>query len=95
AAAPRKRRRRGGRGRSRRAGEATPAEATAAAGKPTSENDQPRGERRPPRERRPGGEGNGTRPSRQVTVQSGVSAESKAPNKPGFFRRLTRLFTGR
>jgi ATP-dependent RNA helicase RhlB len=93
--APRKRRRRGGRGRNRRDGEASGSEATAAAARPASENGAPRGERRPPRERRAGNEAAAGRPSRQVAVQSGVPAEASAPKKPGFFRRLTRLFTGR
>ena len=94
--APRKRRRRGGRGRNRRDGEAAPAEAGAAAtSRPAAENNAPRGERRPPRERRPGNEAAAGRPSRQVAVQSGLPAETAAPKKPGFFRRLTRLFTGR
>ncbi|MGA0587207.1 DEAD/DEAH box helicase [Dyella sp. KRB-257] len=88
--APRKRRRRGGRGRHRRDGEGAPAEAGAAA-----QTNAPRDERRPPRERRPSSDVAGTRPSRQVTVQSGMPAVSAASKKPGFFRRLTRLFTGR
>ena len=93
---PRKRRRRGGRGRNRRDGEAASAEAGAAAtSRPAAENNAPRGERRPPRERRAGNEVAAGRPSRQVAVQSGVPAEASAPKKPGFFRRLTRLFTGR
>jgi ATP-dependent RNA helicase RhlB len=93
--APRKRRRRGGRGRNRRDGEASGNEAATATARPASENGAPRGERRPPRERRPANEAAAGRPSRQVAVQSGVPAEASAPKKPGFFRRLTRLFTGR
>ncbi|GLQ48132.1 hypothetical protein GCM10007862_31830 [Dyella lipolytica] len=38
---------------------------------------------------------NGNRPSRQVVAQSPASGEHVASKKPGFFRRLTRLFTGR
>jgi ATP-dependent RNA helicase RhlB len=91
--APRKRRRRrGGRGR-RRDGEGAAAETT---GTPVR-NEQAgagRGERRPPRERHHGGDA-GNRPSRQVAVQSGKPVEATAAKKPGFFRRLTRLFTGR
>ncbi|MEO9079202.1 MAG: DEAD/DEAH box helicase [Rhodanobacter sp.] len=65
----------------------------------TEGNRPPRGERRPPRERN-AGEANGSshqRPSRQVEVTSGKTSErhqAKA-SKPGLFRRLTKLFTGR
>jgi ATP-dependent RNA helicase RhlB len=78
-----RRRRRGGRGRRREGGENAAPQATASA-----DNRAPHGERKPPRERGAGP----SRPSRQVTVQSGVESTGK---KPGFFRRLTRLFTGR
>ncbi|HET6805754.1 MAG TPA: helicase-related protein, partial [Frateuria sp.] len=81
--ARKRRRRRGGRGRRREGGENTAPQAQVPA-----ENRVPHGERKPPRERGTGP----SRPSRQVTVQSGVESAGK---KPGFFRRLTRLFTGR
>ncbi len=92
------RRRRGGRNRRRRdgvpgAGVETNAQPSATA----KGHHASRGERRPPRERgmgEPSGNGH-TRPSRQVAVTSGKSAEHAHPNKPGLFRRLTRLFTGR
>ncbi|HEU4669404.1 MAG TPA: helicase-related protein, partial [Dyella sp.] len=93
--APRKRRRRrGGRNR-RRDGETAGADTAPAAStqKPESGNAE-HGNRRPPRERRHGGEP-AARPSRQVALQSGSAGDSAAPKKPGFFRRLTRLFTGR
>ncbi|OZB61633.1 MAG: ATP-dependent RNA helicase RhlB [Lysobacterales bacterium 14-68-21] len=93
--APRKRRRRrGGRNR-RRDGEGVAAEAAPATGasKPEAGHAE-RGNRRPPRERHHGGEA-AARPSRQVALQSGIASEAPAPKKPGFFRRLTRLFTGR
>ncbi len=68
-----KRRRRGGRGRSR-SGAAPGAEVATnhATNAPT-----------------------GSRPSRQVVAQSPSTGEHAAPKKQGFFRRLTRLFTGR
>ncbi|MEO6926522.1 MAG: DEAD/DEAH box helicase [Rhodanobacter sp.] len=92
------RRRRGGRNRHREGvptegGETTVQQTTP----PASGNRAPRGERRPPRERT-AAEGAGTahnRPSRQVAVTSGKTGEHPHPNKPGLFRRLTRLFTGR
>ncbi|WP_017463718.1 DEAD/DEAH box helicase [Dyella ginsengisoli] len=93
--APRKRRRRrGGRNR-RRDGEAAGAEAAPAAAtpKPGAGGHAERGNRRPPRERH--GNESTPRPSRQVALQSGVASETPAHKKPGFFRRLTRLFTGR
>ncbi|SEI63674.1 DEAD/DEAH box helicase [Frateuria terrea] len=82
--AHKRRRRRGGRGRRREGGEnaAPPVQATV-------ESRAPHGERKPPRERGAGP----SRPSRQVAVQSGVT--DVPSKKPGFFRRLTRLFTGR
>ncbi|PXV57383.1 ATP-dependent RNA helicase RhlB [Dyella jiangningensis] len=86
-----RRRRRGGRNR-RREGDAPVAEAAA---NPAGEgNRQPRGERRPPRERG-NGESNHSRPSRHVAITSGKQAEQEAPKKVGFFRRLSRFFTGR
>ncbi|AND69983.1 hypothetical protein ATSB10_25290 [Dyella thiooxydans] len=93
--APRKRRRRrGGRNR-RRDGEAAGAEAVpaAATSKPGAGGHAERGNRRPPRERH--GNESTPRPSRQVALQSGVASETPSQKKPGFFRRLTRLFTGR
>jgi len=82
--ARKRRRRRGGRGRRREGGENVAPQAQAAV-----ENRAPHGERKPPRDRAAGP----SRPSRQVAVQSGLG---DAPGKkPGFFRRLTRLFTGR
>jgi ATP-dependent RNA helicase RhlB len=91
---PKRRRRRGGRGR-RREGEPATADASASSAANVGETPAtPRGERRPPRERRPA-EQQGARPSRQVATQSAPHGESHAPKKPGFFRRLTRLFTGR
>jgi ATP-dependent RNA helicase RhlB len=83
---PKRRRRRGGRGRHREEGDTGVAPASPA----TTENRTPRGERKPPRERGAGP----SRPSRQVAVQSGMG-ESASKKKPGFFRLLTRLFTGR
>ena len=88
--APRKRRRRGGRNRRRGGGEGagTPAAGTGA--------ERPRTER-PARERdaaAPAGTGH-QRPSRQVAVTAGKTRDGAAPKKPGLFRRLTRLFTGR
>ncbi|MDR3446968.1 MULTISPECIES: DEAD/DEAH box helicase [unclassified Dyella] len=86
-----RRRRRGGRNR-RREGDAPAAEAAA---NPAGEgNRQPRGERRPPRERG-NAENNHSRPSRHVAITSGKQAEQEAPKKVGFFRRLSRFFTGR
>jgi len=85
-----RRRRRGGRNR-RREGDVPAADATAhQSGEGTR---QPRGERRPPRERG-NDENNHARPSRHVAITSGKPAEQEAPKKVGFFRRLSRLFTG-
>ncbi|WEN15910.1 DEAD/DEAH box helicase [Rhodanobacter sp. AS-Z3] len=96
---PRKpRRRRGGRNRHR---EGAPADGVETNGQPAAatEGDRaPRGERRPPRERKttqPTEPATHNRPSRQVTVTSGKSADHAQPKKPGLFRRLTKLFTGR
>jgi ATP-dependent RNA helicase RhlB len=92
------RRRRGGRNRRREGavvdgGEANGHSITTA----TAEgNRAPRGERRPSHERS-GGESTGSanRPSRQVAVTAGAAGEHAHPKKPGLFRRLSRLFTGR
>ncbi|MGB3498070.1 MAG: ATP-dependent RNA helicase RhlB, partial [Rhodanobacter lindaniclasticus] len=57
-----------------------------------------RGERRPPRERTAGEASaavHHARPSRQVAVTSGKPVVHAHPDKPGLFRRLTRLFTGK
>jgi ATP-dependent RNA helicase RhlB len=90
-----RRRRRGGRGR-RREGDAVQVQNSnggAAAAPSERNNDRPRGERRPPRN---GGEQVGNGRSRQVVATAAAHAgEHAAPKKPGFFRRLTRLFTGR
>jgi ATP-dependent RNA helicase RhlB len=90
-----RRRRRGGRGR-RREGDAAQVQnsnGSAAAASNERNNDRPRGERRPPRN---GGEQAGNGRSRQVVATAAAHAgEHAAPKKPGFFRRLTRLFTGR
>jgi ATP-dependent RNA helicase RhlB len=90
------RRRRGGRNRRR---EGAPTEGVEAVGHnagATESSRAPRGERRPPRERNPAESGGSahSRPSRQVAVTSGKT-EHVHPKKPGLFRRLTRLFTGR
>ena len=93
------RRRRGGRNRHR---EGAPTEAGQNPSQhvvATEGNRPPRGERRPPRERK-AAEASGSshqRPSRQVEVTSGKTSERHQThaNKPGLFRRLTRLFTGK
>ena len=88
--APRKRRRRGGRGRRREGGEAVVNGAAAN----TAEAQRPsRGERRPPRERT-AGESTSTRASQQIAATA-ASAPHVEAKKPGLFRRLTRLITGR
>ena len=84
-----RRRRRGGRGRRREGAPVENAAAPAAA-------EGARGNRdghRPSRER--GGADAGARPSRQVAATAAAHAKEGAPKKPGFFRRLARLFTGR
>lgn len=105
--APRKRRRRGGRGRRREGAPAAEGSAGAAADSSASAaasaqapSPAPRTERKPPREAP--APAPTTRPSRQVAATSGASATSGAAgqehgnaNKPGLFRRFTRLFTGR
>jgi ATP-dependent RNA helicase RhlB len=90
------RRRRGGRNRRREGAPVDTAETAAHANAAGEGNRAPRGERRPPRERKPAepAAGGHSRPSRQVEVTSGKSGEH-AHAKPGLFRRLTRLFTGR
>ena len=92
-----RRRRRGGRGR-RREGDAAAVPNTNTNGNavaaPNERTDRPRGERRPPRNGSGEQAGNGR--SRQVVATSAAHAgEHAAAKKPGFFRRLTRLFTGR
>ena len=93
------RRRRGGRNRRREGG---PVEGGETAGHSiatgTAEgNRAPRGERRPSHERSATESAIGAnRPSRQVAATAGVASEHHAhPKKPGLFRRLSRLFTGR
>ncbi|WP_430387330.1 DEAD/DEAH box helicase [Dyella sp. 20L07] len=90
-AARKRRRRRGGRNR-RRDGDAPTTEVAA---NPAAEGGRaPRGERRPSRERG-GAEAGHSRPSRQVAITAGKAAEPNTPQKVGFFRRLSRFFTGR
>jgi ATP-dependent RNA helicase RhlB len=89
------RRRRGGRNRRREGG---PVEGGETKGHSittaTAEgNRAPRGERRPSHGAESTSSAN--RPSRQVAVTSGVAGEHAHPKKPGLFRRLSRLFTGR
>ncbi|MBQ4855556.1 DEAD/DEAH box helicase [Rhodanobacter sp. B2A1Ga4] len=91
------RRRRGGRNRRRDGAPTDGVETTGHQPAVAEGNRAPRGERRPPRERN-AAESVGTghnRPSRQVAVTSGKAVEHAHPKKPGLFRRLTRLFTGR
>jgi ATP-dependent RNA helicase RhlB len=92
AAERKRRRRRGGRNR-RREGDVGVAEGTA---NTAAEGTRaPRGERRPPRERS-NGESAHSRPSRHVAITPSKSGDAlEAPKKVGFFRRLSRLFTGR
>ncbi len=90
------RRHRGGRNRRREGAPTDGVETTGHSPAVAEGNRAPRGERRPPRERN-AGESTGNvhnRPSRQVAVTSGKT-EHAHPKKPGLFRRLTRLFTGR
>jgi ATP-dependent RNA helicase RhlB len=92
AAERKRRRRRGGRNR-RREGDVAAAEG--AANTAAEGTRAPRGERRPPRERS-NGESNHSRPSRHVAITPSKSGDAlEAPKKVGFFRRLSRLFTGR
>ncbi|HWU75719.1 MAG TPA: ATP-dependent RNA helicase RhlB, partial [Rhodanobacter sp.] len=94
------RRRRGGRNR-RREGAATPTESGQNPSQHVAANEgsrPPRGERRPPRERKVAEASGHQRPSRQVEVTSGKTGERHQAHdagKPGLFRRLTRLFTGK
>ncbi|MEO7052992.1 MAG: DEAD/DEAH box helicase, partial [Rhodanobacter sp.] len=91
------RRHRGGRNRRNDAAPSAAVETNAPAQAMPEEHRAARGDRRPPRERT-AGESSGNshaRPSRQVVVTSGKPGEHAHPNKPGLFRRLTRLFTGR
>jgi ATP-dependent RNA helicase RhlB len=90
------RRRRGGRNRRREGAPTDGVETVGHNAGVTEGNRAPRGERRPPRERNPAESTGSThnRPSRQVAVTSG-KVEHAHPKKPGLFRRLTRLFTGR
>ncbi|MEO7433387.1 MAG: DEAD/DEAH box helicase [Dokdonella sp.] len=85
--APRKRRRRGGRGRTRREGEeATPTSGAVAAA--TDANALPvraKSERKPRREHAP----------RNETPIVPPPPSTSQPPKPGFFRRIARLFTPR
>jgi ATP-dependent RNA helicase RhlB len=89
------RRRRGGRNRRREGAPAAEA-ATPTQGVPVGHHGG-RGERRPPRERTAGESSAAvhSRPSRQVAVTAGKPVEHTHPDKPGLFRRLTRLFTGK
>jgi ATP-dependent RNA helicase RhlB len=91
------RRRRGGRNRRREGAPTDGVEATGHQAAVAEGNRAPRGERRPPRERNAAESGGAvhSRPSRQVAVTSGKAVEHAHPKKPGLFRRLTRLFTGR
>ena len=91
------RRRRGGRNRRREGAPTDGVETTGHTAAVAEVNRAPRGERRPPRERN-ATESTGSahnRPSRQVAVTSGKTGEHAHAKKPGLFRRLTRLFTGR
>ncbi|MEO7067651.1 MAG: DEAD/DEAH box helicase [Rhodanobacter sp.] len=95
---PRKpRRRRGGRNRHREGDAVTAAEPNGRTSVVANDgNRTARGERRP-RERSVAEAAVGAhRPSRQVAVTSGAAAghSHAQPEKPGFLRRLTRLFTG-
>ena len=92
------RRHRGGRGRTHRTEDAAAVEASAASAgnAPAAASRAPRGPRRPQRERLDAPAAVGVhRPSRQVAVTAGVPSTHAHPKKPGLFRRLTRLFTGR
>ncbi|WP_426701851.1 DEAD/DEAH box helicase [Rhodanobacter sp. Col0626] len=95
---PRKpRRRRGGRNRRREGAPADIADNQSQGTVAADANRAPRGERRPPRDRNVA-ESTGSshnRPSRQVAVTSGKPSEHAHPKKPGLFRRLSKLFTGR
>jgi ATP-dependent RNA helicase RhlB len=85
-----KRRRRGGRGRSRsESGAAAPA----IAGSPDSASSAPEGQKR---ERKPRREHSSTIPTADTSRTSTAStAAEHTPTKPGFLRRIARLFTAR
>jgi ATP-dependent RNA helicase RhlB len=89
------RRRRGGRNRRREGGPVEGGETNGhSITTATAEgNRAPRGERRPSHGAESTGSAN--RPSRQVAVTAGAAGEHAHPKKPGLFRRLSRLFTGR
>jgi ATP-dependent RNA helicase RhlB len=91
------RRRRGGRNRRREGAPTDGIETNGHVPAVAEGNPAPRGERRPPRERNATESTGSThnRPSRQVAVTSGKTGEHAHAKKPGLFRRLTRLFTGR
>ncbi|MEO5813597.1 MAG: helicase-related protein, partial [Rhodanobacter sp.] len=93
------RRHRGGRGRTHRTDDAGAVEADSAKTANASSvpaNRASRGPRRPQRERQEASPTAGIRrPSHQVAVTAGAPGAHAHPKKPGLFRRLTRLFTGR
>ncbi|MGN6656198.1 MAG: DEAD/DEAH box helicase [Rhodanobacter sp.] len=91
------RRRRGGRNRRREGAPSAGAEATTPTQAAPAGHQGGRGERRPPRERTVGEASAAvhSRPSRQVAVTAGKPVEHAHADKPGLFRRLTRLFTGK
>ncbi len=92
------RRRRGGRNRRRDGVPTAGTEAATPTQAAPAGHHGGRGERRPPRERTAGEASaavHHARPSRQVAVTSGKATEHARPDKPGLFRRLTRLFTGK
>jgi ATP-dependent RNA helicase RhlB len=98
------RRRRGGRNRRREGSAGDAAQGSEPTQVVASDSSRaPRGERRPARERSSTelGTGAANRPSRQVAVtagktgKTGKTGEHAHAKKPGLFRRLTRLFTGR
>ena len=89
-----RRRRRGGRNRRREGGGDAPAAQGADNNTANEGKREPRGERRPPRERGNGDSNNHTRPSRHVAITSTKPAEQSAPEKLGFFRRVSRFFFG-
>ncbi|CAM5403315.1 DEAD/DEAH box helicase [Rhodanobacter lindaniclasticus] len=98
AEAPRKpRRRRGGRNRRREGAPAAGTEAGTPSQAAPAGHHGGRGERRPSRERTAGEASAAVhaRPSRQVAVTAGKTSGHAHPDKPGLFRRLTRLFTGK
>ncbi len=86
--APKKRRRRGGRGRSRREGDAAAAPAAANGTATPAKSDAHPGERKPRRERAPRAAGE----ARASTPTETVTAPAAAHKKPGFFHRIARFF---